>query len=29
VVQDAEVILFSPQLEHADVMDHMIAAMAG
>ena len=29
VVQDAEVILFSPQVEHADVMDHMIAAMAG
>jgi hypothetical protein len=29
VVQDAEVILFSPQVEHGDVMDHMLARMAG
>jgi hypothetical protein len=29
VVKDAEVILFSPQAEHIEVMDHMIAAMAG
>ena len=29
VVQDAEVILFSPQVEHAEVMNHMLAAMAG
>jgi hypothetical protein len=29
VVQDAEVILFSPQVEHVAVMDHMIATMAG
>lgn len=29
VVQDAEVILFSPQVEHSEVMDHMIATMAG
>jgi hypothetical protein len=29
VVQDAEVILFSPQVEHGKVMDHMLAAMAG
>ena len=29
VVKDAEVILFSPQVEHAEVMHHMIAAMAG
>ena len=29
VVKDAEVILFSPQVEHTEVMDHMIAAMAG
>jgi hypothetical protein len=28
VVDDAEVILFSPQLEHAQVMDHMLAQMA-
>ena len=27
VVDDAEVILFSPQLEHAQVMDHMLAQM--
>jgi hypothetical protein len=27
VVQDSEVILFSPQHEHGDVMDHMLAAM--
>lgn len=29
VVRDAEVILFSPQVEHVEVMDHMIAVMAG
>jgi hypothetical protein len=29
VLQDAEVILFSPQTEHTAVMDHMLAAMAG
>lgn len=29
VVKDAEVILFSPQVEHCEVMNHMIAAMAG
>ena len=29
VVQDAEVILFSPQVEHAEVLNHMIATMAG
>jgi hypothetical protein len=29
VVKDAEVILFSPQVEHAEVMDHMLATMAG
>jgi hypothetical protein len=29
VVDDAEIILFSPHLEHARVMDHMLAAMAG
>lgn len=29
VVKDAEVILFSPQAEHTDVMNHMIATMAG
>lgn len=29
VVRDAEVILFSPQVEHGDVMNHMIATMAG
>lgn len=29
VVADAEVILFSPQVEHAHVMDHMMSAMAG
>jgi hypothetical protein len=29
VVKDAEVILFSPQVEHVEVMDHMIATMAG
>ena len=28
VVSDAEVILFSPQVEHADVMNHMLAVMA-
>lgn len=29
VEQDAEVILFSPQVEHAEVIQHMIATMAG
>ena len=29
VVQDAEVILFSPQVEHGEVLNHMIATMAG
>jgi len=29
VVRDAEVILFSPQVEHADVLDHMLDKMAG
>jgi hypothetical protein len=29
VVSDAEVILFSPALAHAEVMDHMLSAMAG
>ena len=29
VVQDAEVILFSPQVEHAEVINHMIVTMAG
>jgi hypothetical protein len=29
VLQDAEVILFSPQVEHANVMDHMLKQMAG
>ena len=29
VVQDAEVILFSPQAEHIAVMDHMTAQMRG
>jgi hypothetical protein len=29
VVQDAEIILFSPQVEHGKVMDHMLAVMAG
>ena len=29
VVSDAEVILFSPQVEHAEVLDHMITMMAG
>jgi hypothetical protein len=28
VVEDAEVILFSPQVQHADVMDHMLEQMA-
>ncbi len=28
VLDDAEVILFSPQIEHAQVMDHMLAQMA-
>lgn len=27
VVQDAEVILFSPQAEHTEVMDHMLSVM--
>lgn len=29
VVKDAEVILFSPQKEHCDVIDHMLRAMKG
>ena len=29
VVEDAEVILFSPQDEHGAVMDHMLERMAG
>ena len=29
VVEDAEVVLFSPQVEHAEVLNHMITAMAG
>lgn len=29
VVKDAEVILFSPQREHAHVLDHMLSAMKG
>jgi hypothetical protein len=29
VVNDAEVILFSPQREHSDVLDHMLRRMAG
>lgn len=29
VESDAEVILFSPQKEHTEVMDHMIAKMSG
>ena len=29
VVNDAEVILFSPQREHSDVMDHMLRQIGG
>lgn len=29
VIDDAELILFSPQVEHGKVMDHMLAVMAG
>jgi hypothetical protein len=29
VIDDAEIILFSPQVEHAAVMDHMLVRMAG
>lgn len=29
VVKDAEIILFSPQHEHTQVMDHMLNAMKG
>jgi hypothetical protein len=29
VVDDAEVILFSPAAEHSDVMDHMLTVMQG
>jgi hypothetical protein len=29
VVEDAEVILFSPQDSHGHVMEHMLARMAG
>jgi mannose-6-phosphate isomerase-like protein (cupin superfamily) len=28
VANDAEVVLFSPQVEHAEVLDHMLAVMA-
>jgi hypothetical protein len=29
VLEDAEVVLFSPQVEHGQVMDHMLGVMAG
>jgi hypothetical protein len=29
VVDDAELILFSPQVAHGEVMDHMLARMSG
>jgi hypothetical protein len=29
VIDDAEVVLFSPQAEHTAVMDHMLAKLAG
>ena len=29
VERDAEVILFSPEVEHTAVMDHMLAKMTG
>jgi len=29
VLEDAEVVLFSPQAEHGQVMEHMLARMAG
>jgi len=29
VAEDAEVILFSPEREHSEVIDHMLAKMAG
>jgi len=29
VIEDAEVILFSPQVEHGKVLDHMLARLAG
>lgn len=29
VVKDAEVILFSPEREHTQVMDHMLEVMKG
>jgi len=29
VVEDAEVILFSPQREHVEVMDHMLTRLSG
>jgi hypothetical protein len=29
VVEDAELIMFSPQVEHGQVLDHMAAKMAG
>ncbi len=29
VTSDAEVVLFSPQKEHSEVMDHMLAKIAG
>ena len=29
VVEDSELIMFSPQVEHGQVMDHMVAKMTG
>jgi hypothetical protein len=29
VLEDAEFVMFSPQVEHTQVMDHMLAQMAG
>jgi hypothetical protein len=29
VVKDAEVIVFSPAVEHGEVIDHMLAKIAG
>jgi hypothetical protein len=29
VVDDSELIMFSPQVEHGAVMDHMLAKLAG
>jgi len=28
-VKDAEIVMFSPEAEHGDVIDHMKAAMGG